>query len=276
MKNILIVFIVTGALYGCDVPIDLDLTQTEEKVIIEGVVTNNPALQYVKISKSLGFYESGISPRITDAVVTVYDDAGNEFTYSHYNGDHPDSAGYYFPTTPFVGEVGRTYELHVTANGKEYVANDKLYGVLNIDSLTYELNQEEFDDPEDPGRYYTLKMYAKEPQQTNDYYLFKFYRNNELAFDTETDVYFTDDKILGENIEGVEAPVFYASEDVAKVRIYSLSRNAFLFYNDLFNLLNNDGGMFGSPPSNCRNNLSNGALGFFQASAVHEAEILIE
>ena len=38
----------------------------------------------------------------------------------------------------------------------------------------------------------------------------------------------------------------------------------------------NDGGLFSQPPSNSRTNLTNGALGFFQASAVEIEEIVIK
>jgi hypothetical protein len=44
----------------------------------------------------------------------------------------------------------------------------------------------------------------------------------------------------------------------------------------LQSLLNNDGGLFSQPPSNSRSNISNGALGFFQTSALHTSEIEIK
>ena len=93
---------------------------------------------------------------------------------------------------------------------------------------------------------------------------------------SDTDIYFTDDIALGEEINGVASPVFYAPGDVARLEAFSLSRTGFVFYNDLFNLINNDGGMYGPPPANCRNNLSNDALGFFQVSSLETREVLIE
>ena len=41
-------------------------------------------------------------------------------------------------------------------------------------------------------------------------------------------------------------------------------------------LINNDGGLFGSPPANVRTNLTNGALGFFQVSAMETREITVQ
>jgi hypothetical protein len=58
--------------------------------------------------------------------------------------------------------------------------------------------------------------------------------------------------------------------------MYSLSRTAYVFYNDLQRLLNNDGGLFSQPPADSRSNLTNGALGFFQASAMDVSTIEIK
>ena len=78
-----------------------------------------------------------------------------------------------------------------------------------------------------------------------------------------------------ESIDGVSSPIYFAPGDRARCEIYSISRDAFVFYNDLQSLLNNDGGLFSQPPSNSRSNVTNGALGFFQASALHVSEIEI-
>jgi hypothetical protein len=75
----------------------------------------------------------------------------------------------------------------------------------------------------------------------------------------------------------VPSPVYYAQNDKARLEVYSLTRRGYIFYNDLSIVLNNDGGgMFGPIPSSPRTNLTNGALGFFQVSAVQEKETFIE
>ena len=96
-----------------------------------------------------------------------------------------------------------------------------------------------------------------------------------LEYANETDVYFSDDELIGENIDGIPLPVLYGPSDQARIEVFSLSRGAFVFYRDLQKLLANDGGMFANPPANPRSNLSNGALGFFQVSAVQSGELVI-
>ena len=274
--NIFPIVVLSLALTACEKTVMLDLTQSQSRVIIEGLVTNVQGYQYVKVTRSSGFYETGPSPRIVNAAVTVTDDAGNRYDFVHNPGGDPDSSGYYLPATPFVGVVGRNYHLEVLVDEQVYEANDLLTPVTRIDSLTTRINEEEREDPDKAGKFYEVLMFAKEPQNTTDYYLFKFYRNDTLTVDTDTDIYYADDDLLGENIDGIAGPVYYAPGDVARVEMYSISRDAFVFYSDLQRLLTNDGGLFGQPPSNSRTNLSNGALGFFQASSLDLSEIVVK
>lgn len=275
MKKIFFLLSVLVVITACEETVPLDLEEIPSRIAIRGQITDQPGLQYVQVTRSNDFYASGRTPRVTDAGVTITDDAGNETQFVHNPAGIEFLEGYYYPTGPFKGDVGHTYYLRVEVDGQVYEASDYLSGVLAVDSVTYEIDDEEFSDPEDSGKYYNVKLYAKEPQQTIDYYLFKFYSNGELVFESETDVYYSDDKTLAENIEGVIAPGYYAMNDTVDIYVYSISRQAFVFYADLESLLNNDGGMFSPPPANARTNLSNGALGLFQASAVNVSRIII-
>lgn len=276
MKNLLGVLVIGLFFFSCDEPYILDRSQGESRVIIEGQVTNVAGYQYVKVTQSSGFYDTGKAPRITNAGVVVTDDAGNEHIFVHNPGNYADSAGYYLPDSKFIGEIGRTYTLSVTIDGQVYEGVDNLSRVTTIDSLAYRIDEDEKEDPEDFGKFYEVLIYAKEPQNTTDYYLFKFYRNDSLLVASDNEIYFVDDEALGEHIDGVGSPIYFAPGDKARIEIYSISRQAFVFYSDLQNLLNSDGGLFSQPPSNSRNNLTNDALGFFQASALHEKEIEIK
>jgi hypothetical protein len=263
-------------LWSCDEPYRLETNPADARIIIEGQVTNRPGYQYVKVTRSGGFYQTGETPRVTDAIVQVTDGTGNTVNFVHNPANKADSIGYYLPAAPFTGEIGKTYRLNVTIGEEVYEAEDEMFPVTAIDSLSYRINEDEKDDPKDWNRYYEVLMYAKEPQGTDDYYLFKFYRNDSLKVYNETDIYFADDETIGENINGVASPVYFTTGDIGRVEMYSLSRTAYVFYNDLQRLLNNDGGLFSQPPADSRSNLTNGALGFFQASAMDVSTIEIK
>lgn len=272
------IFIATiFVLAACDEPIVLDVDQIEPKIIIEGLVTDKPGYQMVKVSRSVGFYDDGTTPKITDAVVSVEDDLGEVITFIHNPRAHADSAGIYVPSKPFVGKIGRTYKLRVVADGRNFEATDHLFSVIAMDSLNYRVNEFQAADPNEEGKIYELRMFAREPQDVKNFYLFKFYRNDTLTYFNDTDIYFSDDELLAENINGATSPVYYGKEDEAMVEVYSLSKEGYVYYNDLFSILNGDnGGMFSPIKSAARTNLSNGAIGFFQVSAIDISSVKIE
>src|SRR5687768_4398674 len=78
---------------SCDEPVKLDLDQTPPKVVIDGVITNHPGYQSIKVSHTADFYANGKTPKITNALVTVSDNAGNVYTFVHNPRNHADSAG---------------------------------------------------------------------------------------------------------------------------------------------------------------------------------------
>jgi hypothetical protein len=264
-------------LFSCEEPVKIDVGQTPSKIVIEGLLTNKSGMQSIKITRTADFYASGTTPRVTDAVVTVTDDLGEVVNFTHNPNNHPDSAGIYIPPVEFAGAIGRTYHMKVQIGDELYEAQDELFEVIPIDSLGFQVNKLEQEDPSDPGKFYELLMFAHEPQDEKNFYLFKFYRNDSLVFDNDTDIYYSDDELLAENIDGVPSPVFFGKDDKGRVEIYSISRVGFVYFNDLWSLLNNDsGGMFGPIPASPRTNLTNGALGFFQVSAMHTAEVKVE
>ena len=277
MQSNIKILLLAILLTACEEATELDLEQTPSKVVIEALLTNKPDYQMVKISRSTEFYGSGQSPRVTNANVKVTDDAGQEYIFIHNPRNHPDSMGIYIPETDFLGMVGKTYTLQAIVDDELYEASDQLQTVIPIDSLKFQINEDEEEDPNEPGKIYEVLIFAREPQDQKNYYLFKYYRNDSLTVYNPTDVYYSDDQLLGEKISGVPSPVYYGLNDKVRLEVYSLSRNGYVFYNDLSSILNNDGGgMFGPVPSSPRTNLSNGALGFFQVSAIQEKETFIE
>src|SRR5690349_20885331 len=135
MKNIIILSALVVLLASCEETVKLDLDQTPAKVVIDGLITNQPGRQYIKITKSAPFYSSGKTPRVTTATVTVTDDLGIEYIFTHNPNNHPDSAGIYIPSAPFAGEIGRTYTLHAEVEGVLYEGSDKMTSVIPMDSL---------------------------------------------------------------------------------------------------------------------------------------------
>ncbi|MFT6972136.1 MAG: hypothetical protein ACJAXX_002714 [Roseivirga sp.] len=268
----LLIFALASA---CEETVIIDPKRAPSTIVIDALITNDGAYNYIKITKSRDFYSSGVAEFISSAVVKVVDDLGNEFNYIYNPEDKEELNGVYFPQTQYLCVVGRTYTMTAFVNGVEYTASEILQPVTSIDSLTVAFNQEEFDDPEEEGRYFEVLFYAEEPQDRVDYYLFKFYRDSLLIRDDENDVYFADDKLLSGRIDDLPTAGFFAEGEEVRVEMYSLPRSGFIFYNDLATLLNNDGGLFTPPPANPRSNISNGALGYFHVGSLATKSIIV-
>lgn len=253
-----------ACLSSCIETIEPDLDEFKPQVVIEGLVTNQNRPQVVKVRKTRSFYSQEEQTYIADAIVEISDNAGNTHILVHMgNGQYESN---------FTGIIGRTYTLKVSAEGITYEASSPMNPITKIDSLAYEYNDTESFIRE-IGYYVSLR--AAEPQDTKDYYLWKFYRNGKLENGPE-DIVFIDDDQLGDNLNGIQAPYVFELGDTVRVEMYSLTEPAFKFYNSLNNNLNNEGGFFSSPPANPPSNINNGALGLFQVSALEIGEVVIK
>ncbi len=265
------VLLLLAALAGtaCEKTVVLDLKQTEPQVVVDALLTTDTARHYVRLTRSTDFYSRNPPPPITDARVTVTD-GQTTWDYRH----QPDRPGWYLPDQPFAGRVGRFYRLRIETNGQLIEGGDELLRVADIDSIRFELDTDRVDNPnseetdEQRARVWSLLFYAREPQDTRDFYLIKQYRNGRRVDGNGTQVLVSDDEIIGEAIDGVQLLDRYAPGDTALVEMFSISRTAYVFYSDLINVLSNDGGMFSPIPADPRSNLTGGALGLFQVSDV--------
>lgn len=276
-KNILFSIFVGSVLVSCgnlEQTVTPDLQQVTPKVVVEGLVTNEEnSVQTVNLSYSTDYYDTGETEKISNATVTVEDDLGNLYEYA----ESTDTPGSYM--AEFTGEVGRTYNLSVMVDGQLYEASETMFRVTDFDSLTWIIDEEEKaeleEDNDTSGEFYDVLMYVQEPPETEDFYRFKFFTNGEEDTDDYQEVYYSDDVLLSDAIEGLESVRFYSLGDSVTIEAYSISRKAFLFFSDLQILLDNDGGIFGPIPADLRNNISNGGLGYFQVSAMESASIVV-
>ena len=269
MKNIIFALLALLSLLACEKTIELDVQQLEAILIVEGRVSNQYQQQEVKLTKSRPFGSTGKAPTVSGALVLVKDDANHEFRFVEKE------PGWYVSEQAFAGMSGRTYTLIIEAEGKSYQATEKMNSIVTQDSLSYRIDEEEMKDPTDSARFYEVLLYVKEPQETEDYYLFNFYRNGKLENDEGRTIYFSEDKLLNGRVDGLPFPIYYAREDEAKIEIYNISRNAFRFYSDLAANLGNDGGMFSGQPANVYTNLSGGARGYFLVAPVASASLKV-
>jgi hypothetical protein len=273
----IIIILTTIIFSSCDEVITIDINQAPAQLVIDGLITDEDTIHMVRINRSTDFNAS-TNNEVANAIVEVSDNLGNVFNYTHNPEGYDSLRGYYFSNQKFAGEEYAIYQLNVTVDNMSFSASDTLRPITAIDSLSIEIDDDAVEDSENEGKIYQVILYAKEPQETVDFYYFKFYRDGLLDNDSDGNgnVYVFDDKVLGSSLDGLPSPILFREGELAGVEIYSLTREQFVYFTDLANILNSDGGMFSPPPANPRSNISGGALGLFQVSGLNRASILIE
>ncbi|PSR55317.1 DUF4249 domain-containing protein [Adhaeribacter arboris] len=253
MKNIFAFFsLFMLALTGCEQVIDYELQEGTPKIVIEGLVTNQPGPYTVRVSKTLGFLQNGQTPGITDAEVTISDDKGHsEVLQAKENG--------IYQTKDLVGTVGNTYFLKVKVNGQEYTSQSYLKPVTSLDSVTYKFKEKNAET--DEGYYATI--YFQEPKGKGDYYRFNIWVNEEQ----EDDIVAINDEVYDGNYGDPEIDIALKKGDKLRVEMLSLDRAGYDFLRVLGTMQYYTGGPFDAPPANAPSNISNGAVGYFGASA---------
>lgn len=273
IRIIILGIIGVTSLSSCEEVINIEVEQAPSQLVIDGLVTDEDTIHVVHISLSGGF-DGTVPVEVTGAVVEVRDNLGNVYNYTHNPEGYDSLEGYYYSDQRYMGVVNGIYQLDVRVGNESFTAADTLHGVTAIDSLSIRIDEQAVNDSESDGKIYQVLLYAQEPQETIDFYYFKFYRDSLLEVDDN--IYVFDDKVLGSSLDGLPSPVLFREGELAGVEIYGLTRAQFVYLTDLANILNNDGGMFSPPPANPRSNISGGALGFFQVSGLNRASILIE
>ena len=250
---------------SCTEVIPLELNDGDnQKLVVDAWITNEPGNQKVILTKTTSYFHNQPAPRATGGVVTL--SAGNEV----FSLVEKEKGDYRLPDD-FVGREGTTYTLKIILDGITYESSATLNPVTPIDSLGYTLEFNEADN-------YVVLLYAQEPEGVGDYYLFRTFKNGSLIADTLRNADFASDEFVdGNYIGGVE--IGYEDlkiGDMAYIEVLSISEEANDFF--LAIMLETDwrGGPFDTPPANIPTNISNGALGFFNASAIVRDSILIE
>lgn len=245
----------------------MDLKDVPVKTVIQATIFKD-SFALVRVSKTAPYLQNSPTPVIASATIVISDDLGNS-EMLNYIGN-----GFYEGST-MVGDVARTYTLLVNAEGKNYSA------ITTVpDAVSFTITGRNYVSAADATRFHKEGYYPtiKSTLPAGDnYYLFKYYINGELYVPegSEDDIFITDSKLIGTNIEGYETPYEYQLGDEARIDIYRITKEGYNFYSDLSAQLNNDGGFFSTPPANTRSNFSNGAVGVFLGGGRETHSIII-
>lgn len=238
------------SLSSCEKVIDLDLRQTDTRLVIEGTVTDQPGPYTVRVSQTAHFDAAGTGQPLDQALVIIRDNAGQRDTL------RPVGNGLY-QTRRLVGTPGRTYTLAVTVNGRSYTATSTMPQPVAIDELTYE--------DAGPGQKAVVAHYT-DPAGTVNQYRFVLW----VGEKRQSAIFVDNDRLRngiatrfalfapGADLDDIE------TGDVVRVELLGIDAALYDYFKSLADLL---GGQ-SATPANPNSNLSGGAVGYFSAQTV--------
>jgi hypothetical protein len=236
---------------SCEKVIHLDLNTSTPKIVIQGNIYDEPGPYQVKISNSVNFDDASDYPPISGATVLLADNTGQTEVLT-------ESLPGTYKSSKMRAYVDRTYSLSVKTGGKIFEAKSKMPQGVQIDTIYFskspfsgdKITTIKFNDPPNTKNYYRIIYFVNDIQQK------EFYVLSDEIFQGTTIVYTLMPR-------GSEIKLFEGD----KVTVLLESVDSGLY--EYFRTAVTDGGQTASP-SNPVSNISNGALGYFNACSVRK------
>ncbi len=247
--NLLTILALLTVLFSaCEKVIDLDLENSEARIVIEANLNDLDVDQLIRITKTVAFGTDRKSEPVPDASVIVRSSTNEEVTFVY------ESDGYY-RVQNFQVRPGLKYSLEIESEGEYYRSSVTMPPYVAIDSLG--VTKEKIFTKE---RYHpTFKFY--DPAQVNNYYLYEIAINNSpIRFASTYNDKFNDGKYVTHEIS--DRTIDLELNDEVKVIRYCVDASVYKFWNE-FQAANPGGAAPGNPSSN----ISNGALGYFSVAS---------
>lgn len=280
MKKILLAISSLLILASCEDVVDVDLETRPPQLIVDAWITDTDSLQVLTLTTSAPYFDNSSSNYVDDAIVTITNGGGESLALNSLG-----QGRYAFSGDSFDINVGGNYKLNIEWAESSYEATSDVRPVAPIDSISYSREAILFGDG-DQDSIWVAQFWGTDLEGIGDCYWVRSYKNDTLlsnnivlAYDAGTAPGAKTDNVpfilpirFGINPDGEEFE-FYQPFDTIRVDLYSISPEAWDFWNILRGQLNN-GGLFATPPVNVPTNIvktsGNGPdpLGWFQTSAV--------
>ncbi|MES2652351.1 MAG: DUF4249 domain-containing protein [Bacteroidota bacterium] len=254
-------FILIAILFSsCEKVINLNLANTEPKIVIESIFTNISTRHTVSISSTANFDASNAKVPVTGATVTLQEENGPTLTFTE-----PTPGSYL--SSRYRGIPGKKYTLNVTVNGKTYTAISIMPQPVPIQSLkqaeltffneTRKSVQVNYTDPLGIPNFYYNRLFVNTVKRS------EFYIDSDR---------FNDGKEVKNNIF-IDDPELNVG-DMVRVQFLTIDENVYRYLFSITQITGNGGPP--TTPANPNSNFNNGALGYFSASTSTEQSMIIE
>jgi hypothetical protein len=280
MKKLFTVLLLTVFAYSCTEKINIKLDPNFARLVVDGSISTDTSAFTINLTQTADYFYNAPIPRVNGATVTL-SDGTNTVPLTE---TLPGISGIYQTGSTFHGTIGNVYTLNVSlsqpiAGGSSYSASSRLPDVPKLDSIHIELHPE-------LGRHgdWLILLFAQEPGNEVNYYMFHWYRNRVLMTDSIEKVVISDDKYFnGSYINGLTAIRIGADNtwetprpgDTITLQMSGITKEYYNFISEVqsagFNIP-----FFEGPPANVVGNINNNAVGFFAAFSNSYARTVVK
>ncbi len=282
MKNINILLAWVGVALlaittSCTERISMNLDSTFTRLVVYGEITTDTMAHKVYLSKSADYFSNKPVEKISGAQVFISDGVTTTVLF-----ESASEAGTYETPATFYGVPGYTYRLfveHVDLNGDGVFVSDSASSYMPtptpIDSIQVAI--EKFDKD-----VWSIKLFAKDPADQENFYAFRGYINGKLETDTLSEQNSTDDRFFnGKYTNGISVVFFddldkIKNGDTVMLEAMLINKNYMDFIASVQAAIQQSIPLFSGPPANVYTNFKNGALGFFTAYAPSRKTIIVK
>jgi hypothetical protein len=254
--------LVSLAIVSCEKVIDLEVTDSDPKLVIEAEFDAVKEEVSVKLSKTVSVFSADDFPSVNGASIEIIDETGVATNLINQGN------GLYLLEN-YAPQYGTTYTMNVSVEGVLYTSSDVLPPVVPIDSLTQELEDAAFFIEEG----YVVSVNFFDPAGDNFYRANRVFNGDTLSSLGEQFVF--DDTFSEGNNQAVP---FFTTRlqlgDTMSVQFISYSEKTFDYYNQLFSIAGESGQS--AAPANPEPSWTNDALGHFAAYGYETDTIIIQ
>jgi hypothetical protein len=257
-KHIILFAVACLGLSSCEKVINLDLGVTSPKLVIEGNIYNKPGPYVVTLSQTVDFDHSNACPPVTGAIVIIADNHGLKDTLTEKD------PGTYV-TSKIAGVPGYKYSLSVSVDKTTYTATSTMPAAVSIDSIFFE--KFAF------GNFDMVSIKFQDPASIKNFYRIVEYYNDirKTDFNTLTDDVYNGMGIRYSIMADENNQFLFDSGDSITLWLESIDKGVYDYFRTAET---NDIDSQSATPANPLSNISNGALGYFNACSFTSKSIV--
>lgn len=258
-KHILFSILLVSIFSSCQKEIDIDLNDSDSKIVIEANYIATDSLVHVLVSKTSSYFDGYAANPVNDAVVTIRENNGSEIVV-------PLVSDGFYELADYAPSYGATYTIKVSYDNIHYTAESVLMPVMELLPSTLEFQEESIFSKEG---YWVIYRFQDFPGVGNCYKLIPTYEGK--TYDKFGEFSSGDDKLTDGNL--IERPLIKSFQvgDIVKLELQSINQKVYEYYSQLSS--NTSG--FTAAAGNPDYFWSNGALGYFSAYGYSTDEIIV-